>query len=39
MLKLSRDAFIDALADVPPKPAEIERILRFNQGQPEEPQS
>jgi len=36
MLKLSREAFIDALADVPPKPAEMERILRFNQGRSEE---
>lgn len=32
MLSLSRDAFVDALADVPAKPAEMERTLRFNQG-------
>jgi glyoxylase-like metal-dependent hydrolase (beta-lactamase superfamily II) len=32
MLKLERTAFIDALEDVPPKPAEMERIVRCNQG-------
>lgn len=26
------DEFIDALSDVPPKPAEMEQILRVNQG-------
>jgi hypothetical protein len=36
MLRLSREAFVEALADVPPKPAEMARILRFNQGRPEE---
>jgi hydroxyacylglutathione hydrolase len=35
MLSVSRDAFVDALADVPPKPAEMEPVLRFNQGQAE----
>jgi hydroxyacylglutathione hydrolase len=33
MLALDREAFIDALADVPPKPAEMERILAANRGQ------
>ena len=34
---LSRDehAFVDALADVPPKPAEMEQILTFNRGHDE----
>jgi glyoxylase-like metal-dependent hydrolase (beta-lactamase superfamily II) len=32
MLALDRDAFIAALADVPPKPAEMERILASNRG-------
>lgn len=32
MLKLSCEAFVEALVDVPPKPVEMERILRFNQG-------
>jgi glyoxylase-like metal-dependent hydrolase (beta-lactamase superfamily II) len=36
MLALSREAFVDALVDVPPKPAEMERILCFNQGHGEE---
>jgi glyoxylase-like metal-dependent hydrolase (beta-lactamase superfamily II) len=36
MLKLSREAFVEALVDVPPKPAEMDRILRFNQGRGEE---
>jgi glyoxylase-like metal-dependent hydrolase (beta-lactamase superfamily II) len=35
MLALARDAFVDALVDVPAKPAEMERILRFNQGRGE----
>jgi hydroxyacylglutathione hydrolase len=35
MLSLDRDAFIEALADVPPKPTEMERILAFNRGQQE----
>jgi hydroxyacylglutathione hydrolase len=35
MLWLDRDAFIQALADVPPKPAEMERVLAFNRGQEE----
>jgi hydroxyacylglutathione hydrolase len=32
MLSLDKQAFIDALADVPPKPADMEQILRFNHG-------
>jgi glyoxylase-like metal-dependent hydrolase (beta-lactamase superfamily II) len=32
MLALDREAFIAALADVPPKPAEMERILAVNRG-------
>jgi hypothetical protein len=32
MLALDREAFINALADVPPKPAEMERILAVNRG-------
>jgi glyoxylase-like metal-dependent hydrolase (beta-lactamase superfamily II) len=32
MLSLDRDAFVSALADVPPKPAEMERILAANRG-------
>ena len=36
MLSLAREAFVDALADVPPKPAAMERVLRFNLGQPDE---
>jgi hydroxyacylglutathione hydrolase len=35
MLSLDRDAFIDALSEVPPKPAEMERVLAFNRGQDE----
>ena len=33
MLSLDRQAFIEALADVPPKPAEMERILALNRGE------
>jgi len=32
LLSKSREEFIDALADVPAKPAEMEQILRINQG-------
>jgi hydroxyacylglutathione hydrolase len=32
MLSLSREAFVDALAEVPEKPAEMERILAANRG-------
>lgn len=32
MLSLPRDAFVDALADVPPKPEQMERILADNSG-------
>jgi glyoxylase-like metal-dependent hydrolase (beta-lactamase superfamily II) len=32
MLSLESQAFVDALAAVPPKPAEMERILAFNRG-------
>jgi hypothetical protein len=32
MLMLDRDAFIERLAEVPPKPADMERVLAFNRG-------
>jgi glyoxylase-like metal-dependent hydrolase (beta-lactamase superfamily II) len=32
LLSASRDEFIEALADVPPKPDQMEQILRINQG-------
>jgi hydroxyacylglutathione hydrolase len=32
MLTLERDAFVEQLADVPPKPADMERVLAFNRG-------
>ena len=32
LLAKSRDEFVDALADVPPKPADMEQMLRVNQG-------
>jgi hypothetical protein len=32
MLSLERDVFVDKLADVPPKPAGMERVLAFNRG-------
>jgi hypothetical protein len=32
MLSRDKEAFIDALADVPPKPAEMEQTLTFNRG-------
>jgi hydroxyacylglutathione hydrolase len=32
MLSLDRDAFVDALADVPPKPEDMVRIHAFNRG-------
>jgi len=32
MLSLDRDAFVGALVDVPPKPAEMERTLAINRG-------
>jgi hydroxyacylglutathione hydrolase len=32
LLSKSREEFIDALCDVPPKPAEMAQILRINQG-------
>ena len=32
MLALGRDAFIDRLSSVPPKPPEMDRILEFNRG-------
>jgi hypothetical protein len=32
MLSLDRDAFVAALADVPPKPIEMEQILDVNRG-------
>jgi hydroxyacylglutathione hydrolase len=33
MLSLDRQAFIEAMVDVPPKPDEMERVLAFNRGQ------
>lgn len=33
MLSLSREAFVAALADVPPKPSEMERVMAFNRGE------
>jgi hydroxyacylglutathione hydrolase len=35
LLSQPRAAFIEALSDVPPKPAEMERLLRANQGRSE----
>ena len=35
LLSMSREDFVQALSDVPPKPAEMERILRLNQGRPQ----
>jgi hydroxyacylglutathione hydrolase len=35
MLKLSRRDFVDALTEVPAKPAEMDGILRFNRGESE----
>ena len=35
MLAKAREAFVNALSEVPPKPAEMERILLANQGRPE----
>ena len=32
MLSRDKQAFIDAVADVPPKPADMEQILAFNRG-------
>lgn len=32
MLSLDRDAFVEAMASVPPKPEEMDRILAINQG-------
>jgi len=32
LLSLDRDAFIESLAHVPAKPAEMEQILAFNRG-------
>jgi glyoxylase-like metal-dependent hydrolase (beta-lactamase superfamily II) len=32
MLTLDRDTFIERLSDVPPKPADMERVLAFNRG-------
>ncbi len=36
MLGLDREAFSEALSDVPPKPAEMAEIARFNQGRASE---
>ena len=35
MLSREKEAFVDALANVPPKPADMEQILAFNRGQDE----
>ena len=35
LLSKTREDFVNALSDVPPKPAEMERILRTNQGRSE----
>lgn len=35
LLSKTREAFVEALADVPPKPAAMEAILRINQGRQE----
>lgn len=35
LLSKSRDEFVDALSDVPPKPEAMEQILRVNQGRQE----
>jgi glyoxylase-like metal-dependent hydrolase (beta-lactamase superfamily II) len=32
MLSLDRQGFIEAISDVPPKPAEMDRVLAFNRG-------
>jgi hypothetical protein len=32
LLSKSRDEFVAALSDAPPKPATMEQILRLNQG-------
>jgi hydroxyacylglutathione hydrolase len=32
MLSLDRQAFVEALADVPPKPEDMARIQAFNRG-------
>ena len=32
MLSFDRKQFVDALSDVPPKPAGMERVLAFNRG-------
>jgi hydroxyacylglutathione hydrolase len=37
MLSLSREEFVEKLADVPAKPAEMEQVLRFNLGEVDEP--
>ncbi len=35
LLALGREALVEALSEAPPKPAQMERILRFNQGRRE----
>jgi len=35
LLSKTREDFVNVLSDVPPKPAEMERILRVNRGRPE----
>jgi glyoxylase-like metal-dependent hydrolase (beta-lactamase superfamily II) len=36
LLSFDRAAFVNSLADVPPKPMEMEQVLRFNLGQADE---
>ena len=35
LLSKSRDEFVEAISDVPPKPEALEEILRVNQGRQE----
>jgi hypothetical protein len=35
MLSRDKQSFIDALADVPPKPTDMEQIMAFNHGRAE----
>ena len=38
LLSMSRDEFVEAVADVPPKPAAMEQIVRINQGREDDAQ-
>jgi glyoxylase-like metal-dependent hydrolase (beta-lactamase superfamily II) len=35
LLSLDHDGFVDRMGDVPPKPAEMDRVLAFNRGHEE----